>query len=103
VADAEAAPAEATIAQHRGWVVATVMIGSVGTMAAATIINVAFPALIREFNVGHDSVQWIATGYLAATTTTMLATAWLLMVVALQITFAFRDLYRWSVIVRPPQ
>ena len=28
---------------HRGWVVATVMIGSVSTMAAATIINVAFP------------------------------------------------------------
>ncbi len=53
------------------------MIGSVATMAAATIINVAFPALIREFNVGHDSLQWIATGYLAATTTTMLATAWL--------------------------
>ena len=53
------------------------MIGSISTMAAATIINVAFPALIREFSVGHDSLQWIATGFLAATTTTMLATAWL--------------------------
>ncbi len=62
---------------HRAWVVATVMIGSVSTMAAATIINVAFPALLREFAVGHDSLQWIATGFLAATTTTMLATAWL--------------------------
>ena len=62
---------------HRGWVVATVMIGSVSTMIAATIINVAFPALQREFSVGHDSLQWIATGFLAATTTTMLATAWL--------------------------
>ena len=62
---------------HRGWVVATVMIGSVATMAAATIINVAFPALLREFHVGHDSLQWIATGFLAATTSTMLATAWL--------------------------
>jgi MFS transporter, DHA2 family, multidrug resistance protein len=53
------------------------MIGSVSTMAAATIINVAFPALLREFHVGHDSLQWIATGFLAATTSTMLATAWL--------------------------
>jgi MFS transporter, DHA2 family, multidrug resistance protein len=62
---------------RRAWVVATVMIGSVSTMAAATIINVAFPALLREFSVGHDSLQWIATGFLAATTSTMLATAWL--------------------------
>ena len=53
------------------------MIGSVSTMAAATIINVAFPALLREFHVGHDSLQWVATGFLAATTSTMLATAWL--------------------------
>src|SRR5664279_452634 len=64
-------------APHRAWVVATVMTGSLSTMAAATIINVAFPALLREFHVGHDSLQWIATGFLAATTTTMLATAWL--------------------------
>ena len=53
------------------------MVGSVATILAATIINVAFPALIREFDIGHDSLQWVATGFLAATTTTMLATAWL--------------------------
>jgi DHA2 family multidrug resistance protein len=64
-------------ARERSWVVATVMLGTVSTILAATIINVAFPALIREFNIGHDSLQWVATGFLAATTTTMLATAWL--------------------------
>ena len=53
------------------------MVASISTILAATIINVAFPALIKELNVGHDSLQWIATGFLAATTTTMLATAWL--------------------------
>ncbi len=63
--------------RERGWVVATVMLGTVSTILATTIINVAFPALIREFNIGHDSLQWVATGFLAATTTTMLATAWL--------------------------
>src|SRR5690349_16525064 len=31
---------------------------------------------MRELRVGHDSVQWVATAFLAATTTTMLATAW---------------------------
>jgi EmrB/QacA subfamily drug resistance transporter len=64
-------------ALRRGWVVATVMLGSVSTILAATIINVAFPALIKEFGIGHDELQWVATGFLAATTTTMLATAWL--------------------------
>jgi MFS transporter, DHA2 family, multidrug resistance protein len=53
------------------------MVGTVSTILAATIVNVAFPAMIREFNIGHDSLQWVATGFLAATTTTMLATAWL--------------------------
>jgi len=53
------------------------MVGTVATILAATIVNVAFPALLREFDIGHDSLQWVATGFLAATTATMLATAWL--------------------------
>jgi MFS transporter, DHA2 family, multidrug resistance protein len=64
-------------AVRRPWVVATTMVGTVSTVLAATIVNVAFPALIREFNIGHDSLQWVATGFLAATATSMLATAWL--------------------------
>lgn len=69
--------ATAGATRRRYWVVATTMVGTVSTILAATIINVAFPALIREFNIGHDSLQWVATGFLAATTTSMLATAWL--------------------------
>ena len=53
------------------------MIGTISTILAATIVNVAFPALIAEFHVGHDTLQWVAAGFLAATTATMLATAWL--------------------------
>ncbi|TMH57556.1 MAG: multidrug efflux MFS transporter, partial [Betaproteobacteria bacterium] len=63
--------------QRRARVVAAAMVGTVATILAATIVNVAFPALLLEFNIGHDSLQWIATGFLAATTTTMLATTWL--------------------------
>ena len=61
----------------RGWIIATVMLGTVSTITAATIVNVAFPALIAEFHVGHDTLQWVAAGFLGAMTTTMLATAWL--------------------------
>jgi MFS transporter, DHA2 family, multidrug resistance protein len=53
------------------------MVGTVATVLAVTTINVALPALLREFGIGHDSLQWFATGFLAATTATMLATAWL--------------------------
>ncbi|MGC1819324.1 MAG: DHA2 family efflux MFS transporter permease subunit, partial [Casimicrobiaceae bacterium] len=61
----------------RPLVVATVTLGTVSTILSATIVNVAFPALIAEFHVGHDTLQWVAAGFLAATTATMLATAWL--------------------------
>ena len=61
----------------RAIVVATMMLGTISTILSATIVNVAFPALIAEFRVGHDELQWIAAGYLAAMTATMLATAWL--------------------------
>ena len=67
-------PASAHVAP-RALVVTTMMIGTVSTILAATIINVAFPALIDEFHVGHDTLQWVAAGFLAATTATMLATA----------------------------
>jgi EmrB/QacA subfamily drug resistance transporter len=63
---------------ERAWIVATLMIGTMSTLLAATIVNVAFPALIDEMHVGHDTVQWLATGFLAATTATMLASAWAL-------------------------
>jgi EmrB/QacA subfamily drug resistance transporter len=61
----------------RALVVATMMLGTISTILSATIVNVAFPALIAEFHVGHDTLQWIAAGYLAAMTATMLGTAWL--------------------------
>ena len=54
------------------------MLGTISTILAATIVNVAFPALIAEFRVGHDTLQWVAAGFLAATTATMLTTAWLM-------------------------
>ncbi len=67
----------ATIPTPRALVVSTMMIGTISTILAATIVNVAFPALIAEFRVGHDTLQWVAAGFLAATTATMLTTAWL--------------------------
>lgn len=69
---------QAPLGRERAWIVATLMIGTMSTLLSATIVNVAFPALIEEMHIGHDVVQWVATGFLAATTATMLGTGWAL-------------------------
>jgi len=76
-----------TTTPSRARIVTTMMIGTISTILAATIINVAFPALMAEFHVGHDTLQWVAAGFLAATTATMLATAWLVETIGERATF----------------
>ena len=33
-------------------------------VVSETAMNVTFPALMREFDIGTSTVQWITTGYL---------------------------------------
>jgi EmrB/QacA subfamily drug resistance transporter len=87
-ADAARAPSAVT-RRERTLVVLTVLLGSISTLLASTIVNVAFPMMMSELRVGHDTIQWVATGFLAATTTTMLATAWGLERFGERITFGF--------------
>ncbi|MBS0319994.1 MAG: DHA2 family efflux MFS transporter permease subunit [Proteobacteria bacterium] len=62
----------------RAWVVATLMLGTMSMLLSSTIVNVAFPAIVTEMRIGQATVQWVATGFLAATTATMLGTGWAL-------------------------
>ena len=61
---------------YRWWAVVTVMLGTVSAIMEATIVNVALPDIIRTFEVGHDQVQLLSTGFLAATTASMLVATW---------------------------
>lgn len=61
---------------YRWWAVVTVMLGTVSAIMEATVVNVALPDIIRAFNVGHDQVQILSTGFLAATTASMLLATW---------------------------
>lgn len=61
---------------YRWWAVVTVMLGTVSAIMEATIVNVALPDIIRAFHLGHDQVQLLSTGFLAATTASMLVAAW---------------------------
>ena len=42
-----------------------------------TAMNVTFPSLMNEFNVGTSTVQWITTGYLLVLSIIIPASSWL--------------------------
>lgn len=58
--------------------VATVVLGTMATVLSATVVNVALHDIMMEFGIRQGQVHWLATGFIAAMTTTMLASAWLL-------------------------
>ncbi|MBN7769848.1 multidrug efflux MFS transporter [Marinobacter daepoensis] len=58
--------------------VVTVVLGTMATVLSATVVNVALHDIMVEFGIGQGQVHWLATGFIAAMTTTMLASAWLL-------------------------
>ena len=49
---------------------------TISTVLSATVVIVALPDIMREFGVGQGKVHWLATGFIAAMTTTMLASSW---------------------------
>lgn len=64
--------------RYRWLVLATVMIGTVASILASTIVNVAVPALSHHFGLGQERAQWVSAGFMAAMTLSMLTTPWLL-------------------------
>jgi len=63
---------------YRWWVLVAVMIGTIASIMASTIINVAVPDMSRVFTLGQDRAQWLSAGFMAAMTVSMLTTPWLL-------------------------
>ena len=63
---------------YRWWVLLTVMIGTMASIMASTIVNVAVPEMSRVFALGQDRAQWLSAGFMAAMTLSMLTTPWLL-------------------------
>lgn len=64
---------------HYRWrVLLTVMIGTMASIMASTIINVAVPDMSRVFALGQERAQWLSAGFMAAMTLSMLTTPWLL-------------------------
>lgn len=59
------------------WMVTfTAMLGAFATLLTGTIVNVAIPDVMGALGMTSESAQWLSTGFLAATTVTMLLAAW---------------------------
>ncbi|HET8799840.1 MAG TPA: DHA2 family efflux MFS transporter permease subunit [Marinobacter sp.] len=70
---------KARYGEHWRWLaVTTVMLGTMATVLSATVVNVALHEIMMEFGIRQGQVHWLATGFIAAMTTTMLASSWLL-------------------------
>ncbi len=63
---------------YRWRVLLTVMIGTMASIMASTIVNVALPDMSHVFALGQERAQWLSAGFMAAVTVAMLATPWLL-------------------------
>src|SRR6476659_10179443 len=63
---------------YRWWVLLTVMIGTMASIMASTIVNVAVPDMSRVFALGQERAQCLSAGFMAAMTLSMLTTPWLL-------------------------
>lgn len=62
---------------YRWLVTATVLLGLVAMGMSITIVNVATPYIKGSFGMSDDQVQWLSTGFLAATTVSLLIAPWL--------------------------
>lgn len=79
--------------QYRWRVLLTVMLGTMASIMASTIVNVAVPDMSRHFTLGQERAQWLSAGFMAAMTLAMLLTPWLLA------RFGYRRTYRGAVLL----
>ncbi|MEY4563276.1 MAG: hypothetical protein RLZZ618_2553 [Pseudomonadota bacterium] len=79
--------------KHRWLVLLTVMLGTMASIMASTIVNVAVPAMSHQFALGQERAQWLSAGFMAAMTISMLLTPWLLD------RFGFRRTYAAAVLI----
>ncbi|ROU02260.1 DHA2 family efflux MFS transporter permease subunit [Marinobacter sp. R17] len=63
-------------ASYRWLVTLTVLLGLVALGMSITIVNVATPYIKGAFGMSSDQVQWLSTGFLAATTVSLLIAPW---------------------------
>ena len=64
--------------RYRWLVLLSVMVGTMASIMSSTIVNVAIPDMSHYFTLGQERAQWVSSGFMVATTVSMLTTPWLL-------------------------
>ncbi|MEO6055995.1 MAG: MFS transporter, partial [Gemmatimonadales bacterium] len=54
------------------WVVAGSVLGSGAVFVEGSVVNVALPAIARDFGLGVEGLQWVLNGYLLTLSALML-------------------------------
>ncbi len=65
--------------RHRWLLLLSVMLGTMASVMSSTIMNVAIPDMSHHFDLGQSRAQWVSSGFMVASTVSMLTTPWLLM------------------------
>ena len=90
MADNSVAGLKARYGERWRWlVVFTVVIGTMAMVLSATVVNVALHDIMLEFGLSQGQVHWAATGFIAAMTTTMLASSWVVDRVGVRVGLGF--------------
>lgn len=66
---------ETPVAGGRWPATLTVLMGTISVVLTTTIVNVAVPGIMADLDMSQLHAQWLSTGFLAAMTATMLASA----------------------------
>ena len=64
--------------RYRWLLLLSVMIGAMASIMSSTIVNVAIPDMSGHFTIGQERAQWVSSGFMVASTVSMLTTPWLL-------------------------
>ena len=64
--------------RYRWLLLLSVMVGTMASIMSSTIVNVAIPDMSHYFMLGQERAQWVTSGFMVATTVSMLTTPWLL-------------------------
>ncbi len=64
--------------RYRWLLLLSVMVGVMASIMSSTIVNVAIPDMSLHFALGQERAQWVSSGFMVATTVSMLTTPWLL-------------------------
>lgn len=60
----EQQPEEQAAPIHRGWVLGIFLLGAFVTILNQTLLNVAIPHLMNDFNTSASTIQWLSTGFM---------------------------------------